>query len=111
MLVARRAEEPGALGCIQSQLIGSEGTAGSLPPAVPTDLPLGDRGRAFTQLLGEHGQSRGKGWWAGSEVTWCPHGPGTSKDPAAARSWSDTGGTRGPLDICRPEATDEVLVT
>lgn len=35
----------------------------------------------------------------------------TALGQAAVRSWSDTGGTRGPLDIRRPEATDEVLVT
>lgn len=54
MLVVKRAEEPGARGCVQSQLIGTEGTRGlpaSLhpPQTFPLDWGALGKGSTFTQ--------------------------------------------------------------
>jgi len=60
MLVVKRAEEPGARGCVPSQLIGTEGTRG-LPASLhpPQTFPLGwgapGKGSTFTQPRQEPG--------------------------------------------------------
>lgn len=97
MLVVKRAEEPGARGCVQSQLIGTEGTRG-LPASLhpPQTFPLAwgapGKGSTFTQprrKLGAErrasgqpqmhqglvGEVRESPQTRGSELSWHLHSP------------------------------------